>query len=316
MKIKGPLLSENAHGSIAKAITYSKRRTHNHARKYQPPRKDPSPKQRAQRRITEFLVAQWQNMAANDKASWNTEARNSGLNITGYQYFLRTAQRNLYTHHGLLAYWSMNEIVDGKILDLSGRNNHGTLQPDYPTDAPIIKPSGIPRFSNSMSFNGTSNYIDCGDFANVFSTQEVTVLFWEKFTETPPATNRYPYSFGVGKQRAYHDSGSNLLLFVFQFVNSGQVYASNYWYPKLNQFGCAAATFDGRYIKLYRNGELTNTKDLGEQDTLVDYTGDHLWLCRQSTTYLKVVFDEMCIYNRALSAEEIKTRYNFARAKV
>ncbi len=128
-KLQGPLLSAAAHGKIANQVIFSRRKGNNIARGFHMPKKDISLSQWTQRHIIGMLVAHWQCMTDAQRQNYENLAKESGLRISGFNYFLKVAQKDLYTHHGLCGYWSMNEISGDQVLDYSGQGNHGTLGP-------------------------------------------------------------------------------------------------------------------------------------------------------------------------------------------
>jgi len=69
-KLKGPLLSENAHGSIAKRLTFSKRASGNQARFQHANHDSNTTSQQTQRTL--FLQARdaWQLLTTEEKALW------------------------------------------------------------------------------------------------------------------------------------------------------------------------------------------------------------------------------------------------------
>ena len=86
-------------------------------------------------------------------------------------------------------------------------------------------------------------------------------------------------------------------------ISAGQITSGN-WYH-------LAGTFDGEYQKLYINGELAATeklmfKVLGESNNDL-VIGKHT---SGSTSYFKGAIDDVRLYGRALSTEEIKSLYN------
>ena len=70
-KLKGPLLSANAHGSIAKRITYSKRNTGNQVR-FQHANKDTnSADQQTQRGLFLEAIGKWHELTSDEQEDWN-----------------------------------------------------------------------------------------------------------------------------------------------------------------------------------------------------------------------------------------------------
>ncbi len=315
-KTTGPLMSLDAHGSLAKTLTYSRRRSGSQSRKYNKPTGTASAKQRGQRRLTEFLVAQWQSMNDNQKNAWEAAAKASDKNLPGYHYFLREAQRDLYTHHGLSGYWHFNEIVNGTVLDLSGNGNHGTLQPDYPSNAPSIVVSRSTKFGNALSFDGVDETVTCGTGASLNIRSAITVEEWVKI----PAggTSRGIINKGRENSTGYYtyiktDGEISLALRIgeeFKEQFGVLQFADNEWH-------CFAATWDGDAIRVYGDGKLEVTLP-DVTGTIVDSTGEELiigWIIA-GNAFMKGLADELCIYNRTLSTAEIATRSNFATKKV
>ena len=70
-KLNGPLLSVNAHGSIAKRITYSKRYTGNQVR-FQRANKDANTSsQQTQRALFLEALEKWNSLTPSEKEQWN-----------------------------------------------------------------------------------------------------------------------------------------------------------------------------------------------------------------------------------------------------
>jgi len=77
VKLKGPLLSESAHGSIAKAITYSKRRTTNQVRRQRAQKDKMTPGREIQRSYFQKAATWWLQLTSDEKLAWK-EVSNSG----------------------------------------------------------------------------------------------------------------------------------------------------------------------------------------------------------------------------------------------
>ena len=65
-----------------------------------------------------------------------------------------------------------------------------------------------------------------------------------------------------------------------------------------------ATTYDGSMMKLYINGE--KTSEIAQSGTIVDSAQDHLFIAKRDGDRWKGAIDEVKIYNRALSAEEVR----------
>ena len=166
-KIKAPLFSLDAAGTLDKNITYKKKLQNNIAQKYATPgSKNPfesSPRQKDQRSIIRLITIHWQCMTVIDKLAWENAAKDARFKGTGYHYFLHLAQTNLTQYLGLVGYWSMNYNIGDKIPDLSGNANHGTLSPIYPCDSPTLVDSFDKKHGKAAKFDGTNDYINISD---------------------------------------------------------------------------------------------------------------------------------------------------------
>lgn len=310
-KTKGPLLSLDAHGSLSKLLTYSNRRSGQQVRKYNKPLVVPSAKQRGQRRLTEFLVAHWQNMSSATKATWEANAKASGLNLPGYQYFLREAQRDPYTHHGLAGYWHCNEIVGGKVLDLSGRGNHGTLQPNYPSDAPVLANSMNTRLSKGLQFNGSTQYIE---IPAAFAWTPITAITIEVLIKLDDIDkeqvifgNEWDFYYGPTYTRArckVEISGvGKTTRTVSDHYSIGKYQLEHFVYGIDN------------YGHLYSNAKEASYAEQPDIGGGAIDTPSGVWYIGVNDPadvyWLDGFADELAIYNRAFSVAEILTRYKF-----
>lgn len=314
-RTKGSLFSLNAHGSIARGVTYRQGNSKQSARKYAKPTNAGTPKQRERRRITEFIVAQWQNISEATRDTWRANEEAKRLGLTGYQYFLKQAQADLYTYHGLIAYWSMNYIISGEILDLSGNDNTGTLKPTYPTDCPVLTKSKDNRFCNAIEFDGADDYIslETSDSLNQ-NLNEMTMEVWVNFEESLTEAILVALSIDNWKKAVTIRNAQRDVQISFYVDGASRTITSN---SKLERgiWNQITGTYDGTNINIYLNGVLDKSHgpyappitDFGSPS----YIGTGL----VSQGFFPGKLDEICVYNRALSAEEIATRYKFAMKK-
>jgi len=311
-KTKGPLLSLDAHGSLSKLLTFSNKRTGQQVRKYNKPLKVPSAKQRGQRRLTEFLVAQWQNMTAGQRATWEANAKASDRNLPGYQYFLREAQRDLYTHHGLVGYWSLNEIVSNQVLDISGNALHLDLKPTPPANAPSLITGPYPKFSKALIFDGVDELIEHAHNAIFnFGTGPFSAIAWAYINgsqNNKDIIGKIGYISAVEGWQVTAVTGPNFQLGIGNGTNNSylksQTVVLNTWYQ-------VAVTRKTTAIKIYVNGQLSKS-DTATQFNINNTNRFSIGAPSYGGNYLKGSVDEARVYNRELSAAEILTGYKFA----
>jgi len=322
-KLTGPLLSQEAHGSLSKILTFSRRKSGSQVRDYNKPTGTPSPSQRAKRRITEFLVAQWQNMTAAEKDAWAASAASAGLALSGYHYFLREAQRDIYTHTKLWAYWPCNEYIGGNIIDKSGCGNTLSPVPAGVTTRPQPTPSRILRFSNALIYNG--NYLRAAAGNSMIpSGIDFTIEAWlycegEKSGTSDSDGGVYGnatwQSTQLGLALRRNTAGNLQIIWGTNRTN----YTDILLIPAITttnkkKWFCVVITYDSSETKLYRyvDGKLigSSVKQYGTT-SLRFMIGRSSDLNAASNNWYGRI-DEVCIYKRLLSLEEIRTRYKMA----
>ena len=112
-KITGPLLSITASGSIAKRITFSKKRTGQQVR-FQRAQKDYSNTARAKARLNyQNAVSAWNELNPFERNTWNALAL--GKKYTGYNLFVKTY---LLKPPGVLGYLLLQD--GGYLLQQNG----------------------------------------------------------------------------------------------------------------------------------------------------------------------------------------------------
>jgi hypothetical protein len=192
-------------------------------------------------------------------------------------------------------------------FDKSGNGNRGTLTG---SNGLPVRTSG--KLGQGMGFDGVDDYIELPGAFNNFSSW--TFTHWVRSPAAPTGDNveqtfQNAEAFGFSwdhtnptvRQAIYmRDSGMNYL--AGKFTSTLQ---ANTWY-------FIAGTWDGVTRRAYLNGiqEATET----ESDALSAGSG---CVCIGAgfnrTSNFKGQIDDVRIYNRALSADEIKRLYNMGR---
>lgn len=209
-------------------------------------------------------------------------------------------QELYYIQNGLVAEWLMEETPStAKVIDSSGNNNQGT-----PTGTSVVNGKcGLAR-----SFNGSgSDYITINDSALLSPTSSITVEAWVK----------PDFDDATGSGRAILTKGADTSIFpdyVLAVNSSKQIYFSLKDSSKdivispdtiqKGQWYHIVGTYDGYVLNLYVNGggpitKLSSTKINDSNRPL--YIGR--W--RDGAAYWQGIIDEVRIYNRALTPDEI-----------
>ena len=166
---------------------------------------------------------------------------------------------------------------------------------------------------NALSFNIKSSYVLCGKDASLNITDAITIELWVKFDSF--ASNEEPI-FNKSLYRIYHRGAStgNRLYFLY-YTNSrkkhlgdsawtGQAGVSTVTELKAGKWYHIAAVKSGDTMSIYVNGQKERELECLKGCTINTSEANRLSIGR-----LHGAIDEVRIYNRALSAAEIKDHY-------
>jgi hypothetical protein len=207
---------------------------------------------------------------------------------------------------GLVGIWHFDEGTGTKAYDSSAFKNNGTLynSPTWTTG----------KFGNALKFDGLDDFVNVSDSPSL-DVSNITIAVWI-----------YPYNWDgieggdygriVDKNNAYlfflaRDGGKNRLS--FYYVNSSGV-SNQSWSNtnsiQLNKWQHVAVTYDGQYTKFYVNGNLSGTQLMKSTGPIIKtklglYIGNNYNHDRE----FNGTIDEIKIWNRALTADEIRAEY-------
>jgi len=218
--------------------------------------------------------------------------------------------------NGLVGYWSFD---DGTATDNSGNGHTGVIN-----GASVV--SGV--INQALFFDGTDDTVlitDPSDFQ--FADQSLTFATWVQILDNPELESRIFMSLGdvtdgyphimLGKHRAPIYDG-RIYFEVRNHGEQGPLCFSNDNGDDLskNEWMHVAGVLDysGDKASLYINGVVQDSQplvnfDMADAVTLRLIFGDY---CRQSPAYSHKhhgPLDEVRIYNKALSADEVKELY-------
>ncbi|MCK9581268.1 MAG: DUF2341 domain-containing protein [Methanoregula sp.] len=200
----------------------------------------------------------------------------------------------------LVGYWKFDETsawgaTAGAVKDSSGLNNNGTA-----TNATTTTDKA--KFGRSAGFDGTGDYISTAqDIYGGFDG--VTVSGW--FYTNSTATGKMIYSL-EGVYAMYYENGALLPFFDGSSAgdaNFGSGYGNSAWH-------FFAANNDGATTNLYVDGSLVGSRaetlaDLADTSGRANVLGGQYDGSANFTGYL----DNVKIFNRALSADEVMQEY-------
>ena len=226
---------------------------------------------------------------------------------------------------GLIGYWPFN----GNANDESGNGNHGTV-----SDA-ILSTDRFGSVNSSYTFDGSSSkiYFSLNSIGNVIPAgSELTTSLWVKTSDLngplvsmrPEIPEPHLYEFMIGTLRDTEVSPGNYGIFIRDINNSeksqfGSNVVDNSW-----QMLTIVSEGNGN-VHLYKNGNLEasvsgNNGELNFSPDFMTFGAEEYWIvadesgCGSCNTieeqYLNGQLDDIAIWNRALTVEEINNLYS------
>jgi len=217
--------------------------------------------------------------------------------------------------YGLVGYWNFDEGTGQMAYDNSDNNNDGTLGADsfVGTDDPKWA-EGSPSVASGgggLSFDGVDDYVDCGSDASLDITGAITIEAWVKWNGGGDSTIISKITDGSYKDYVIY-IGTDNKLHIWYESGTGDVYIDSNQDISTGQWIHIAIAFDTLHSgNMYINGQFekswdsTENRDTSSQPVYIGglVTYYDVW-------YFNGTIDEVRIYNRALSAEEIRYHYN------
>lgn len=200
---------------------------------------------------------------------------------------------------------------DNTAYDESGYRNNGTLS----SSKPIIDPDS-PRYSASMLFNGSNNYITCGRGSMVRDAITVNMWAymdsWSGYTRMASCTESGGWNFEPSGDKLSFVVGTGASSCTYKNVLTSKTLGS------LSGWVMFTGTYDGLNLKIYINGVLDNTLAAYTTKTPVFYNASNgLFIgCEAggnavtpAGSYFKGKISDFRIYATALSADDIMELY-------
>ncbi|MCD6219795.1 LamG domain-containing protein [Candidatus Calescamantes bacterium] len=214
----------------------------------------------------------------------------------------------------LVGYWNFDKVFDiGEteekvVKDASENENHGMAYT-------VNVVSG--KFGSALEFNGKSSCVEIEHDESLNIQKEITIEAWFKIPSWPPS-NKWPVIVGKGSEdyllffdRTHIPQGLG-----FKIVDESS--ATHYVFIPISEIPIdtwcfVVATYDGSKQKIYLNGEL---KDTSNWEGTIRISHSSLYIGGGDTDhYFKGTIDEVKIYNRCLSADEILKKYKSGMKK-
>jgi len=208
-------------------------------------------------------------------------------------------ERAFSLDNGRVLYLPFNEGSGTKTRDLSLYQNHGTI-----SGASWV----TGKIGMGLSFDGSNDDVAISDSNSLDITSQITIAFWMYANDT--SGWRTPINKAGTFHSEYLRGAGNKFKWFITFVGGAQTFNSN---TNVNDLLGAwhhiVFTYDGSYMRIYIDGKLDAIRaitDILAVNTAILYLGSQ----NHTDQWFSGKLDEVFIFNRALSAEEIRTLYN------
>lgn len=211
---------------------------------------------------------------------------------------------------GLVGYWRMNDYAANRtVVDSSGNGNNGTAQ----QNTSVLHTAG--QIGGALTFNGTSDYVNCGDDPSLDITDAITLSVWVNF-------DRLGIDQGI-VDKGFNNTDGVIRLWIWRGNNNvyfdapeGTIringtpasgFSTDTWYN-------IVATYDknvgSNNLNLYINA--TNVATSTDTDAMGTNGANLIIGARKqgSGEFFHGLIDNVMIFNRALSQVEIDALYN------
>jgi len=207
---------------------------------------------------------------------------------------------------GLVGCWLFNEGGGNKAYDLSGYNNHGTLNAmAFPSTT--LSGWNPGKDGVGLQFDGSSDYVDCGNDPSLNITNAITIEAWVKTTQTTRGQITAKVS---AWQFAKRESTHKISIYLYgitplRWEGGDTEINDGVWHHIVATYDANGGANNGNfYLDGVLDGQFTSTGN-------IDVNSNNLAIGNQifCAHNFNGAIDEVRIYNRALNAEEIKQLY-------
>jgi hypothetical protein len=204
---------------------------------------------------------------------------------------------------GTVIYYPMEEKTINLTLDHSVLNiNHGTIYGAIEC---------VGKIGKGLNFDGIDDYIGCGNVIDV--TNKLTIMGWVNFTSDCYGPLVSKYESGSKRWHVWIDGDGSIYFTLTNTVNMSGLFSGAYL---VNNWTHLTMVYDGTLIgnanrfKAYVNGvQKVLTFPYSDIPDTFPNIISNLKLGEQNSYYYKGKFDEIKVYNRALTEQEILSSY-------
>ena len=209
-----------------------------------------------------------------------------------------------------ISHWEFDEGSGTDANDSAG-NNHGTLV-------------GVPNWvtgkigSHALEFDGSGDYVEMSDSDSLSITGDLSICLWFYPTDEDTKSQDVLWKGRTDGQRSYAIPITNAGRFMFYLTPDGtqanRVYritgTNAYSY---NDWNHAAVTYDAdaaTKMRIYIDGvEKSTTLIGGTEPSSIHNSSESLTISKGFNNYFEGTIDDVRIYDKTLSADEIQSIY-------
>jgi len=200
------------------------------------------------------------------------------------------------SNNGLVATYGFEETSGTTVNDASGNGNTGTIK-----EAVRVNTG---KYGKALQFDGINDWVTVNDSATLDLTNAMTLEAWvypQSLANNGGTVLLKEKSGGAVYNLYAYETGD---LPVSSFNDGTYRVISGTSALPINQWTHLVATYDGQYQRLYVNGtQIAQRAQTGliQQGGILRIGGNSVW-----GEYFKGYIDEVRVYNRALTATEVK----------
>ncbi len=218
--------------------------------------------------------------------------------------------------YGLVGSWGMDEGTGTTAYDSSDNSNNGTLTngPTWTTDSSPLAGGG-----GSLKFDGVDDYVEIPNPGNILDNESLTIIAWVYHNRTGSDYQRIvdrvyggQFSFYIATSDTTNYQAGEISWALSTTGGYLDYHDGDVIIPE-SEWVQAVLTYDGNNAKIYLNGVLKDTHGTTISGGLSSST-DAIRIGQRADIgndrYFNGSIDSVRIYNRALSAEEVRYHYN------
>lgn len=291
-KLKTPLLSLDAHGTLANSLTFQKTSGSTFVRKKPIPAYTRTLPQLYQRWLYEDYAYLWRQQSIATKQSY--QSTGSRYHLTGFQYWMRYCLRNL---PNIKALYRCDEASGNALHDFSSYAHNGIIFGASPA---------IGRINGGQLFDGINDTIRIRDRAwlNPSVTMTIEFFFTSKYPTGTVPPFKYLYQKGsvspaTTQWFCYTTANKLRFMILIGGVQKHNIYSSAL---VLNKTVHYAYVYNGSNLILYEDGVQFDI------DPVAGAIGTTTWdfYLSNSSACIHGILDHFILYDRALDLAEIQ----------